>query len=94
MALSPLFCDYSKICLKRPLKRRPKIKFSRWIIAKCRSKVLQNAPSAPMDHSAVVLTCIKVPHGFKTFVFLFLIGCLRQVSLYMHLCVHDGSIST
>ena len=21
-----------------------------------------------MDHSAVLLTCIKVPHGFKTFV--------------------------
>ena len=29
------------------------------------SKVLQNAP---MEHSAVLLTCIKVPNGFQAFV--------------------------
>ena len=32
-----------------------------------------------LEHSAVLLTCIKLPYGFKTFVLLFLSGCLRQV---------------
>ena len=41
------------------------LKFSRQIIAECRSKILQNAP---MEHSAVLLTCIELPNGFKTFV--------------------------
>ena len=57
--------SYSKTFLKQPPKRRPKYRFSRLIIAYCRSKVLQNAP---MEHSAVQLTCIKIPHGFLTFV--------------------------
>ena len=35
-----------------------------------------------MEHSAVLLTCIKLPHGFKTLFCLFLSVCLRQVSLY------------
>ena len=39
-------------------------RFSRPIITYCKSKVLQNAP---VEHSAVLLTCIKLPHGFKTF---------------------------
>ena len=39
---------------------------SRLIIAKCRSKVLQNAPR---EHSAILLTFIKLPLVFKTFVF-------------------------
>ena len=29
------------------------------------SKVLQNPP---MEHSAVLLTCIKIPNGFQAFV--------------------------
>ena len=44
---------YSKICLKRPLKRRPKIEISR---------------QKTVEHSVVLLTCIALPHGFKTFV--------------------------
>ena len=43
-------------------------------------KILQNAPR---EHSAILLTFIKLPFVFKTFVFcLFLSGCLRQVLLY------------
>ena len=38
--------------------------FSRPISAKCRSKVLQNAP---IEHSAILLTFIKLPF-LKTFV--------------------------
>ena len=41
--LIPSGKTYSKTCLKRALKRRPKYMFSIPIIAKCRSKVLQNA---------------------------------------------------
>ena len=44
---------------KRPLKKRV-FKTNNHL---CRSKVLQN-----MKHSALLLTCIKLPHGFKTFV--------------------------
>ena len=33
------------------------------IIAKCRSKVLQNAPK---EHSAILLTFVKLPFVFKT----------------------------
>ena len=40
---------------------------------------------APVEHSAVLLTCIKLPHGFKSFVLSILSGRLRQVSLYYYL---------
>ena len=56
---------YSKTCLKRPLKKKTKNCFSILIIAKCRSKVLQNAP---LEHSAILWTFIKLPFVFKTFV--------------------------
>ena len=56
---------YCKTCLKRPLKKKIKNWFSRPIIAKCRSKVLQNAPK---EHSAILLTFLKLPFVFKTFV--------------------------
>ena len=39
--------------------------FSKPVIAQCRSKVLQNALR---EHSAILLTFIKVPFVFKTFV--------------------------
>ena len=56
---------YSKTCLKRPLKKKTKSWFSRQLIAKCRSKVLQNAPR---EHSAILSTFIKLPFVLKTFV--------------------------
>ena len=34
------------------------------------------------EHSAVLLTCIKLPIVIKTFVLLFLSGCFTQVLLY------------
>ena len=55
---------YSYTCLKRPLKKNTKYWFSRPIIAKCSSKVLQNAPK---EHSAMLLA-FKLPFVFKTFV--------------------------
>ena len=56
ITVKPVLSGYSKEEKKR---------FSRPIITKCRSIVLQNAP---VEHSAVLLTCIKLSHGFKTFV--------------------------
>ena len=47
----------------------------------CLMQVISIA-DAPVEHSVVLLTCTKLPHGFKKFS-LFLSGCLRQVSLYM-----------
>ena len=79
-----LFCDYSIICLKRPLKRKPKIRFLRRIIAKCRPKVLQNAP---MKHSAVLLICIKEPYGFKAVVLSIFEWLLKtDVTAYALMC--------
>ena len=44
---------YSKACLKRPLRKKTKLfVFSRPIIPKCRSKLLQK------EHSAILSTCI------------------------------------
>ena len=56
-------------------KKTKQIGFSRLIIA---IKVMQNAP---VEHSAVLLTCIEISHGFETFVLTILSGHLRQVSL-------------
>ena len=39
-----------------------------------------------MEHSAVLLTCIKLPYGFHTFDLSILSGRLRQVSLYIDYC--------
>ena len=39
--------------------------FSRPIIAKCRSNVLQDAPR---EHSVILLTFLKLPFVFKTLV--------------------------
>ena len=61
-------CEESGFTVKPVLNRHSKDdqnRFLRGIIAYCRSKLLQNAP---MEHSAILLTCIKVPHGFMAFV--------------------------
>ena len=70
--------DTVKPALSGHPKRRPKM-VSRLIIAECRSKVLQNAPR---EHSAILLTFIKLSFVFKTFVLSNLSGRLRQVLLY------------
>ena len=75
---------YSKTCLKGPLKMETKTWFSRQILAKCRSKVLQNAPR---EHSAILSNFIKLQFVFKTFILSFLSDRLRQVLLYnLKLC--------
>ena len=78
MFLYILRSAYSKTCLKRPIKKKTKNLFSRLIIAKCRSKVLQNAPR---EQSAILSTFIKLP-SLRSLFCLFLSGRLRQVLLY------------
>ena len=48
------FGSYSKTCVKGPLSKKNKNWFSRLIIAKCRSKVLQNAPRKILTKSMEV----------------------------------------
>ena len=52
-------------------------------------KVLQNAPS---EHSAILLTFIKIPFVFKTF-FLILSGRIRQVLLYLSASCKSWNVS-
>ena len=58
-------CLYSKTCLKWPLKEDEKMVF------KTNDSLMQFkhiAECSHTEHSAIRLTCIKLPHGFKTFV--------------------------
>ena len=57
--------EYSKTCLKRPLKKNIKNWFSIRIISKYRSKVLQNALRGAF---CKLLTFIKLPFVVKIFV--------------------------
>ena len=55
---------YSKTCVKRPLSKRMTIGFQDQL-SQCRSKVLQNAHG---EHSAILLTFIRLPFVIKAFV--------------------------
>ena len=49
----------------------------------------------PLDHSAILSTCIKLPPVFKTFVFFSILnGCLRQVLLYLKFMTCDPWLYT
>ena len=74
---------YSKTCLNHPLKNKIKNWFSRLIITYCRSKYCGMFQG---EHSAILLTYIKLPFVFKAFVlyifewplntgFIVLLGC-------------------
>ena len=68
--------NYSKTCLKRPLKKKSKKWVVRPIIASCRSKVLQNAPRG---HYVILLTFIKLPFVIKIFVVFIFKWPLKEV---------------
>ena len=73
-------------------KEDQKLVFFRWIITECRLNVLQNAPfgafCSTKEHSAVLLTCIKVPHGFWTFSFVDFQWLLLQGSHRLEKCLN------
>ena len=70
---------YSKTCLKRPLKKKTKIGFQYQFLLNAGQKYCR---MLPLEHSAILLTFIKLPFVNKNFVLSFLSGRLRQVLLY------------
>ena len=56
-----LCCMYCKTCLKWPLKKDPKLVFKTEFR-------LMHVKGIAEEHSAILLTCIKLPSVFKTFV--------------------------
>ena len=63
MSLEFLYCGfrlYSKTCVKQPLSKRPKIGFQ--------DQLSLNAGHSIAEHSATLLTCIKLPFVIKIFV--------------------------
>ena len=73
---------YSEHCLMRQLKKKTKYWFSRPTIAKCRLKSIEE------EHSAILLTFIKLPFAIKTFVMSILSGRLKKV-----VTVHSGELT-
>ena len=56
---------YSKTCVKRPLSKRQKIGFQDWLSLNAGQKYCR---MLPLEHSAILLTFIKLPFVTKTFV--------------------------
>ena len=56
---------YSKTCLKQPLPKRPKMGFQYQLLLTAGQKYCR---MLQREHSAILSPCIKLPHGFKTFV--------------------------
>ena len=64
MLVSP-FTMNSKTCLKRPLAKRPKFGFQDRLSLNACQKYCR---MFPLEHSAILLTCIKLPFVIKIFV--------------------------
>ena len=77
-------CQYSKTCLKQPLKKdKTKI-----LITNGSLKKVERIAECYWEHSAIPLTCINQLLVLKTnFWSSFLSGRLRQVNTYMHTSV-------
>ena len=56
---------YSKTCVKRPLSKRPNICFQDQVSLNAGQKYCRMLPS---EHSAIMLTFIKLPYVIKIFV--------------------------
>ena len=78
-AISIFFCSYSKTCLKQSLSKRLTIGFQDQLLLNAGQKYCRMLQG---EHSAILLTCIKLPFVINTLFCLFLSGHLRQVSLY------------
>ena len=82
-------CAPSKTCVKRPLSKRLKIGFQDQLSLNAGqrySRMLQG------EHSAILLTFIKLPYVIKIFVLSILSGRLRQVLLYISIKERSGSV--
>ena len=70
--------NYSKTCVKRPLSNRPKIDFQDRLSLNADQKYCR---MPQREHSAILLTFIKLPFVLKIFVFSILSGRFTQVLL-------------
>ena len=70
---------YSKTCVKRPLSRTPKIGFQDQLSLNACQKYCRMLQG---EHSAILLTFIKLPFAINIFVCLFWSGRFTQVLLY------------
>ena len=59
------FCAYRKTCLKRPLSKRPKVVFQNQLSLNAGQKYCRMLQG---EHSAILLTFIKLPFLIKIFV--------------------------
>ena len=80
-------CVYSKTCVKRPLSKRPKIGFQDQFKTNFQDQLLLNAGQnfcrmLQGEHSAILLTFIKLPFVIKIFVMSSLSGRFTQGLLY------------
>ena len=72
--------SYSKTCVKRPLLKRPKIGFQDHLSLNAGQKYCRMLQE---EHSAILLTFIKLPFVIKIFVLsIFLCGRFTHVLLY------------
>ena len=72
----------SKTCVKQPLKKRPKIDFQDRLSLNAGQKYCRMLQE---EHSAILLTVIKLPFVIKILICLFLGGCFTQVLLYVQI---------
>ena len=69
---------YSKTCLKRPFKNRQKKDLNdKWLL----NEVGKYCRMLSLEHSAILLTCIKQQSVLKPILVFFLSGHLRQILL-------------
>ena len=75
--------DYSKTCVKvkRPLSKRPKIGFQDQLSLNAGQKYCRMLQG---EHSAILLTFIKLPFVIKIFVLSILSGCFTQGFLHIN----------
>ena len=71
-----LYLLYSKTCVKWPLSKRSKIVFQDQLLLNAGQKYCR---MLKVEHSAILLTFIKLPFVVKTFVLSFLRGRFTQV---------------
>ena len=69
----------SKTCVKQPLSKRPKIGFQDQLSLNAGQKYCRMLQG---EHSAILLTFIKLPFGIRSLFCLFLSGIFTQILLY------------
>ena len=74
---------YRKPCLKRPPSKRPRIGFKDQLSLNAGQK---NCRMLPLEHFAILLTCIKLPFIIKIFVF-----SIFELQLKIGFTVHAGT---